>query len=263
MASYKVPSVEIQPDGSVVIGEGFTSISTPEIREPIQKHGAKLAKSHIFNVEEVRKDGITEIRGCCLHETAISEPPYFIKITLNQDREVIKGHCSCVSGTDAICKHSNAVSHYINMERPTSSTSSTAKWFKPSEYSKAKFPKGCSMTKIFHLKEEEPVSFSSPSSEDIDKFVKLCQVNNATSISLYKTLTAIPEEPPSSSQTRAFPPCVKDLFLDAKCPIVPCVKTVKRGKKTFLLGNIENYLEPAYPSKKYVLNTGIHVYWTI
>ena len=170
--------------------------------------------------------------------------PYFIEITLNQDREVIKGHCSCVSGTDAICKHSSAVAHYINMERPTSSTSSTAKWFEPSEYSKAKFPKGCTMTKIFYLKEEEPVSFSSPCSEDIDKFVKLCQVNNATSISLYKTLTAIPEEPPSSSLTRAFPPCDKDLFLDPKCPIVTRVKSVKRGKKTFPLGNIENCLEP-------------------
>ena len=74
MASYEVPSIEIQLDGSIVIREGFTSISTPEIREPIQKHGAKLAKSHIFNVEEVRKDGITEIRGRCLHETAICEP---------------------------------------------------------------------------------------------------------------------------------------------------------------------------------------------
>ena len=67
--SKDVPTMVVQPDGTIIIREGFSPVTFLGIRVSILNHGKRLAPSHVFNVEEVQRPSETFINGRCLRET--------------------------------------------------------------------------------------------------------------------------------------------------------------------------------------------------
>jgi hypothetical protein len=106
-----------------ILETGFSPIVCPFHRPSNKKRGDELyIARHVSNVKEVHSDGKpATITGRCLPQTSISRLPYSVELTLDSDRNVVSGHCMCISGMSGHCKHAAALVAYINKERGESS----------------------------------------------------------------------------------------------------------------------------------------------
>ncbi|TRY75895.1 hypothetical protein TCAL_14166 [Tigriopus californicus] len=125
-----------------LIDGGFGAISGLSFRKYLIRNGQDII-NNVFDIREVRHDGVFTIRAKCFRTTGITEPPYNIEFQLDpSSRRVILSRCSCQAGCIALCKHGAAVFLYVNQERSESQTDRTQVWHAPSKLWQEKYPKG-------------------------------------------------------------------------------------------------------------------------
>ncbi len=197
-----------------VLLNGFSSIHWEfyDPRESTKKKGkALISANHLFNVEEVRQPGEnSEIFAKCVKQTNVTEAPWNLNIVLDQNRNVIRAHCSCTGGGDGKCKHMFALVDFINTERTESKTDEACKFRAPSQRGKQLYPKGQTADKIFQI--EAPMARLSfkVSEEQKDQIAKdLEAVGDSTSmmaVLLKKRAAGLPKvEPQSAPQQEEIP----------------------------------------------------------
>ena len=110
------------------------AIQFPLLKDPKKiKNGEALwAAGHVFNVREIWKADAVEIVTHVVRQTSVISDPYWVTLALDEQRNVVRGRCSCQAGTDANCKHGSAVMTYVNNESHESKTDELSAWVGPS-----------------------------------------------------------------------------------------------------------------------------------
>jgi len=49
----------------------------------------------------------SSISGKCIPQASINKDPYRVEIEVGGDRQLLSGHCNCVSGISGQCKHTS------------------------------------------------------------------------------------------------------------------------------------------------------------
>jgi hypothetical protein len=122
-----------------------------------------------------------------------------VEIEVGPDRQLLHGHCNCVSGISGNCKHTCALVTYVNSERTDGCTDNTQQWQKPSQHKQSLYPKGETIEALFGLDPLPPLSFKK-NDEKLNKFAELLAQNNETKGMFYKAVTTkpVPEIPAQS-----------------------------------------------------------------
>lgn len=173
---------------SLRIRAGFSPVNFESFFRPssIQK-GLHLIK-HVLHVEEIKSpDGAIVISGKCIPQASINKDPYRVEINLNSKRDLIFGHCNCVSGISGQCKHVAALISFVNHERTVSCTDTKQTWQKPSELRQSLYPKGETIESLFKTQITEPPTYSRSASAE--HFLELLNLHKQTDGMLYKSLT--------------------------------------------------------------------------
>ena len=117
---------------------GFETISASHFRPETLRKGKDLVK-HVGKVQEKRTAASCILTATCIRETSLSEPPYIIELKVDPvTRFFQEGHCNCVSGVNAECKHAAA----FNQERTEGKTDAAQLWAAPSQRLQLLYPKG-------------------------------------------------------------------------------------------------------------------------
>ena len=106
-----------------------------------EEKGKRLYKcKRLFNVREIQKPGENfAITARILKSTSVKET-WNLRVEVDPvTRKVIKARCSCVVGSTGRCKHSSALFHYINSERPDGKTDKEQVWTTPSQKAEERF----------------------------------------------------------------------------------------------------------------------------
>ncbi len=114
------------------------------------------------------------------------------------DRQLLNGHCNCVSGISGQCKHTSALAIYVNLERTDSCTDNSQQWQKPSQHKQSLYPKGETIESLFGLVPLPPPTFKK-NDEKLNKFAQLLSMSNETNGMLYKAVTCKPLPTPTES----------------------------------------------------------------
>ena len=169
---------------------GFSKIEWLNVpRESTNAKGKNLTEcDHVINVKEVRIPGKpTEIIGRCIHQTNITETPYLVNLWLDDARNVTSAFCGCPAGAEGHCKHTSALFHFVNEERPETKTDRACRFVAPSQAGKSRYPKGQEMDEIFQFKQKCPVmDWKNVSLEAKEEQFKLMSEAKNTESPLYK-----------------------------------------------------------------------------
>ena len=104
------PDMELK-DGDIIIRVGFSAIQCDfySERQVLLSEGKDLLSArHVFNCEEKKpKSGPVVITARCVRQMAKHHEPYFLTMTLDSNRNVVKGadksRCSCQAGGTGGC----------------------------------------------------------------------------------------------------------------------------------------------------------------
>ena len=192
--SESKPDMEVAKNGDIIIRMGFSSIQCDFYteREVLWKEGKDLCHKNIFNVEETqKKSGVTVVDARCVRQMSKHQEPYFLHMTLDNQRKVLRGadksRCSCQAGAVGLCKHFSALVQYINKERPVSKTGVTQVWNKPSEYSRqVMYPKGKPLYQIHGTKPAPAIDFSQRPSEESVRYTKVSKCHTSKSLPTFQ-----------------------------------------------------------------------------
>ena len=189
---------------TITLGGGFSTINGMVFLGKSEEKGKRLYKcKRLFNVREIQKPGENfVITARILKSTSVKET-WNLRFEVDPvTRKVIRACCSCVVGSMGRCKHSSALFHYINFERPDGKTDKEQLWTTPSQKAEERFPKGQTVKQIFGatdapnsssvvIQKEEP-DFCNTLKADLERF-------GLQSSSLFKSLAVEPvvedEEP--------------------------------------------------------------------
>ena len=174
-----------------ILKTGFAEIFCNKFRKSNLQNGKEML-SHVYNVEEHRSDGATEIRGCCLKQMKVSGTSNFyrVELSLDAERNVVSMHCQCVPGISGLCKHAAALFLFINLEREETRTDQACSWNRPSARGSELYPKG---KKIQDLVKTEPIPSPVDLREvknDMEKHFNLLVENNLEDSMIFKVLSA-------------------------------------------------------------------------
>ena len=100
-------------ENNLDICTGFEEISFDHLEfsdkdpnEAVTKGKKLLDANHIFNVREKRREGReTEITAHCIRQASVTEPAYYLHVTLDRIRKVTSVNCNCYFGGNGDCKH--------------------------------------------------------------------------------------------------------------------------------------------------------------
>ncbi len=81
---------------SVVLNCGFSQINCGFFRPSSEKKG-KLLKSHVFEVSEIQGSSVL-VKAKCVRQASVNRPPYNIELELDDTRNILSAHCTCISG---------------------------------------------------------------------------------------------------------------------------------------------------------------------
>jgi len=79
---------------------GWKPITAPPefFRDTNLSRGQQLLDAgNVHMVSEHRENNVL-VRGQCTREMSVRQCPYKIEFTLNEDRQILSGRCSCISG---------------------------------------------------------------------------------------------------------------------------------------------------------------------
>ena len=174
-----------------ILKTGFAEIKCDKFRTSNLQNGKEML-SHIYNVEEHRKNGNVVIHGCCLKQMKVSGTSNFYRVELALDpgRNVVSMHCQCVPGVSGLCKHAAALFLYINTERQETRTDAACSWNKPSARGSELYPKGKKMQDLVQTESIRPPAAIEDVKNDMEKHFHLLVENNLKNSAIFKVLSA-------------------------------------------------------------------------
>lgn len=180
---------------------GFEVISIPDghFRRDPTKDGKELVP-HVCCVVETHHQREVTISAQVLRSMAIRKDPYVVTFTLDPNsRSVVYGRCSCPAGLSFNCKHAAALYFYINNERSESKTDRKQAWKAPSSRLKELYPKGETIERLMTNVDVFETKVSTQKGNDFTNLVQALEKFNLTNASLFKSLTATPDQNENST----------------------------------------------------------------
>jgi putative phage-type endonuclease len=198
----------------IILRGGFSSIKAEHFRAETLRKGSELTK-HIYSVEEIRSKEQIFFKAKIVRTTCLNEAPYSIHFELDQARSFKDGHCTCVAGITANCKHSAALFLYINNERSTSQTDKEQLWKTPSKKIQSLYPKGETIEQLLggDGDSKSQICIEKNSGESLSKLADELKQFGLTNSSLFKSLTI--EKAQNSSAETVLPQCddaIRNIF---------------------------------------------------
>ncbi len=179
---------------SIKIRTGFQPIFGHTFHPANEKKGSDLV-SHVFNVEETRANGKTEITASVIREMKIRDDHFRVTFDIDSNRTIKSARCSCVAGCDGFCKHSFAVFFYVNHERTEACTDKQQEWLKPSQKLRNLYPKGKTIQKLFCEEDHPERDFSGSSMTiGVSDFCAKMKELGLEDTSMFKMFTAKPQQ---------------------------------------------------------------------
>jgi hypothetical protein len=175
-----------------IIQTGFSTIywhGEPPHRPSTVINGQNLLDAeHLQDVEEIQETGKdNEILSKCVRQTSVRASPYNQNLTLDAHRTVLLARCSCLGGTDGLCKHVSALVTFINTERDESKTDKACAFRKPSKKGDRLYPKGKELDDIFKFTDRmEVLTFVNATEEDKKEYYDVMKASGNTSSPMFK-----------------------------------------------------------------------------
>jgi hypothetical protein len=174
-----------------IIQTGFSTIywqGEPHRPSTVINGQNLLDAEHLQNVEEIQETGKdNEILSKCVRQTSVRLPPYTQNLTLDEHRIVQLARCSCIGGSDGLCKHVSALVTFINTERDESKTDKACAFRKPSKKGDRLYPKGKELDDIFKFTDRmEVLTFVNATEEDKKEYYDVMKASGNTSSPMFK-----------------------------------------------------------------------------
>ncbi|TRY80863.1 hypothetical protein TCAL_13375, partial [Tigriopus californicus] len=200
----------------IVIKSGFSAVACPFDNFKSLELGQKLSQAgHIYDITEVREPSKeTLVYSKCVPQTNVSNPPWRVEITLNNERIVTQAHCSCPAGLSGHCKHRAALVITLNNHRDESQTDNQQAWRKPSTHGKSLYPKGKRVKEIIKSKSRGPSpSYALPSKKIRAHYMKDLEEFGLANSQIYHELKEESREVQSEAKgSLAIPDWVKNVL---------------------------------------------------
>ena len=204
---------------------GFSAITFDGyFRTSNLKNGEYLVP-HLHNVEEVRKPTEdTIIHGRCIPEMNVKKEEYRMELSLDSNRNLTHGYCTCDCGISGRCKHAAALAIFINEERSESKTDIEQTWHKPGTAGATMYRKGKTIEELYKIQNLNFPNFNynEEKEESLNNWLRILENRGQTQSSFYKmknSESVSPEENPSSSEISEVDPRLNCLFFPNTRPV--------------------------------------------
>ena len=223
---------------------GFSAINFDGYFRTSNLKNGEYLQTHLHNVEEVRKPmEDTIIYGRCIPEMNVKKEEYRMELTLDSERNLTSGYCTCDCGISGKCKHACALAIFVNEERSESKTDREQTWHKPGTAGATMYRKGKTIEELYKIQNLNFPNFNNNNGEkeeSLNNWLQILEKRGQTQSSFYKMkkselLDSREEDPSSSLEVSDVDPRLNCLFSRNTRPVnVYFKKSYEDGRIGFL-----------------------------